>query len=67
MVSVRNSDLEELTDPKLYLLKRRIVARVNLALGERFLKSVDVKDFNLLESLDRSDFVRYDPEVATVR
>jgi len=63
MVSVRNSDLDELTDPKLRLLKRRIVARVNLALGERFLRSVDVKDFSLLESFDRSDFVRHDPEV----
>ena len=67
MVSVRNSDLEELTDPKLHLLKRRIIARVNLALGEPFLISVDVKDFNLLESLDRSGFVRYDPEVTEVQ
>ncbi len=49
MVSVRNSARAELIDPGLRLLKRRIVARVNLAMGRPFLKSVAIKDFNLLE------------------
>jgi len=67
MVSVRNSDLDELTDPRLHLLKRRIVARVNLTMGEPFLKSVDIKDFNLFESIDRSGFLRYGPEAPAVQ
>ncbi len=62
MVSVRSAPLDQLTDPELSLLKRNIVARVNLALGEPFLNSVDIKEFSLFESVDRSGFVRYTPE-----
>lgn len=64
MVSVRSADLEDLTDPDLGLLKRSIVARVNLALGEPFLKSVDIRKFALFESIDRSSYVRFTPEDA---
>lgn len=52
MISVRNSQQDELLDPDLRLLKRRIVARVNLAMDEPFLKSVAIKDFCLLESVE---------------
>lgn len=61
-VVLRTHNLDELADPDLNLLGRKIVARVNRSLGERLLKSAEIKDFALYESLDRSGFVLWEPE-----
>ncbi len=56
-VVLRTHNLDELADPDLNLLGRKIVARVNRSLGKRLLQSAEVKDFALYESMDRSGFV----------
>jgi len=47
MVTIRNCDASDLDDPELRLLEKKLVARVNRALGQRFLRTVDFKDFRL--------------------
>ena len=61
MVAVRNASLEELTDPEHQLLKRRILTQVNRMLDQPFLKSVDIKNFSLWESVDQMSFLPYQP------
>ena len=58
MVTVRNCELRDLVDPDLKLLEKKLVSRVNRALGRRILKSTRIKDFDLLESTDNSSFVQ---------
>jgi len=60
MVTLRNCQLSDLTDPDLQLLERKLVSRVNRALGRRFLKSAEIKDFFLYESVEDSGFVEYE-------
>jgi hypothetical protein len=62
IVALRTCDPEELIDPDLDLLGRKSVARVNRTLGKRFLKDVEIEDFALYESVDKSSFVRCEPE-----
>jgi len=57
MVTVRNCQPHDLVDPDLRLLEKKVVSRVNRALGRRFLKSAHIKNFYLLESTDNSVFV----------
>ncbi|MBN2474505.1 MAG: hypothetical protein JXB62_07845 [Pirellulales bacterium] len=59
-VTVRSCQVSDLVEPDLTLLGKKIVSRVNRSLGQRFLKSADLKNFSLHESVDRSAFVRYD-------
>jgi flagellar basal body-associated protein FliL len=46
---VRNSQIEDLTDPGLALLKRRILAKSNDLLGKPLLRSVVFSDFSFIE------------------
>lgn len=64
MVAIRTSDAVDFADPSLQLVKRRIVARVNRALGRPFLKSVDLKSFTVYESVENSPYVRWQPAAA---
>lgn len=64
MVAMRTSDAVDFADSSLALVKRRILARVNRALGHRFLKSVELKDFVVYESVDNSPYVRWQPAAA---
>ncbi|MDY0165984.1 MAG: hypothetical protein RBS80_05530 [Thermoguttaceae bacterium] len=64
-VVLRTHNLDDLTDPDLNLLGRKIVARVNRSLGERVLKSAEIKNFALYESINQSGFVLWEPEEAS--
>lgn len=57
LVALRTSNLDELTEPEQGLVERKVVARVNRSLGQRVLESVDLKDFELTESVEKSSFV----------
>src|SRR5438105_4093529 len=46
---IRNCQIEDLTDPGLALLKRRILAKSNDLLGKPLLKSVVFSDFSFVE------------------
>jgi flagellar basal body-associated protein FliL len=46
---IRNSKIEDLTDPGLALLKRRILAKSNDLLGKPLLRSVVFSDFSFVE------------------
>ena len=46
---IRNSKIEDLTDPGLALLKRRILAKSNELLGKPMLRSVVFSDFSFVE------------------
>jgi hypothetical protein len=46
---IRNSQIEDLTDPGLALLKRRILAKSNDLLGKPLLRSVVFSDFSFIE------------------
>jgi len=59
MIALRSSDMVDLTDPQLTIVKRRIVARVNRAFGQPFLKSVELENFGVYESVDHSPYVRW--------
>ncbi len=50
MVTIRNSRVSDLDDPQLRLLEKKLMARVNRALGRRFLRTVDIKNFQLYQS-----------------
>ena len=60
-VTLRNCDAEDLADPRLRMLEKKLVSRVNRALDRHFLKSAQIKDFSLYESVDKSGFVELDP------
>lgn len=64
MVAMRTSDAVDFADRSLQLVKRRIVARVNRALGRPFLKSVELKNFTVYESVENSPYVRWQPAAA---
>ncbi len=57
MVTVRNCESDDLVDPDLQLLEKKLVSRVNRALGRRFLESAQIKEFCLYESVESSAFV----------
>jgi hypothetical protein len=59
-VVLRMHNVDDLTSPDLDLLGRKIVARVNRSLGKRVLKSAEIKDFAVYESIDRSSFVPWE-------
>ncbi len=59
-VTMRDCKSEELTDPNFSLLGKKLVSRVNRALGKKFLKSVAFNDFTLHEAVGASCFVEYD-------
>ena len=46
---IRNSQIEDLTDPGLALLKRRILAKSNELFGKPLLRSVVFSDFSFIE------------------
>jgi flagellar FliL protein len=46
---IRNSRVEDLTDPGLALLKRKILAKSNELLGKLLLKAVLFSDFSYIE------------------
>ena len=46
---IRNSQIEDLTDPGLALLKRRILAKSNDLFGKPLLRSVVFSDFSFIE------------------
>ena len=50
MVAVRNCDVEELADPDLRLLEKKLAARVNRAMDRPILKSVRIGNLTLYES-----------------
>jgi len=58
MVTVRNCEPPDLIDPDLKLLEKKLVSRVNRALGHRFLKTADIKEFSLIEATVNSSFVK---------
>jgi len=47
MVTIRNSRISDMNDPSLRLLEKKLMARVNRSLGQRFLRTVDVRNFEL--------------------
>jgi flagellar FliL protein len=49
IVTVRNSQIADLTDPGLGLIKRQILAKTNALLGEPLLKEVVFSDFVVVE------------------
>lgn len=55
-VGLRACRAGELLDPDLPLLQRKLVSRVNRALGRKFLKSLDIKDYAVYESRDHAGF-----------
>ncbi len=57
MITIRSAEWEDFADPEKEMLGRKIVARVNRALGRPFLETVSVKDFSMAESVDRGGFV----------
>ena len=58
MVTLRNCDSRDLADPRLTLLEKKLVSRVNRSLGKRVLRSAKIKDLTLYESTDNSMFVQ---------
>lgn len=49
IVTARSASMDDLTDPSLGLIKRRILETTNEALGEPILKSVVFADFSVVE------------------
>lgn len=49
IVTVRSSDVTDLTDAGLGLIKRKILEKTNAMLGKRFLKTVIFSDFSFIE------------------
>ena len=49
IVTVRNSDIADLTDPGLGLIKRKILEKVNRQLGKPLLKGVVFSEFSFVE------------------
>ncbi|MBN2295482.1 MAG: hypothetical protein JXM70_23835 [Pirellulales bacterium] len=56
-IAVRNSSAVELADPKLKLLERRVLIRINRSLERPLLKSVDLEHFNLCEATPELDLL----------
>ena len=49
IVTVRNAELTDLTDPGLGLIKRRILTKVNRTLGKPLLRTIVIGDFSFIE------------------
>ena len=49
IVTVRNAELTDLTDPGLGLIKRRILTKVNRTLGKPLLRTIVISDFSFIE------------------
>ena len=49
LVTMRNAELSDLTDPGLGLIKRRILTKVNRTLGKPLLRTVVISDFSFVE------------------
>jgi flagellar FliL protein len=49
LFEIRNSTIEDLTDPGLALLKRKILAKSNELLGKPILRTVLFSDFSFIE------------------
>jgi cobalamin biosynthesis protein CobT len=61
MIALRSSEVADFADPQLQVLKRRLSARVNRAMGYPFVRSVDVKEFAIYESVDNAPYTRWQP------
>lgn len=59
-IAVRNCSSAELADPKLKLLERRVLIRINRSLEHPLLKSVDLAKFSLSESTPELDLTGKD-------
>ncbi len=66
-ITVRNSEAEELIDPQLRILRKRLVARVNRSAGKPFLKSVDLEGFAMSRSVDAYKFEGQKQEIPSER
>lgn len=49
IVTMRNAELTDLTDPGLGLIKRRILTKVNRTLGKPLLRTIIISDFSFVE------------------
>ena len=49
IVTVRNAELTDLTDPGLGLIKRRILTKVNRTLGKPLMRTIVIGDFSFIE------------------
>ena len=49
IVTVRNSEIGDLTDPGLTLIKRKILEKTNRLLGKEYLQNVVFSDFSFVE------------------
>jgi len=49
IVTMRDAELTDLTDPGLGLIKRRILTKVNRTLGKPLLRTVIISDFSFVE------------------
>lgn len=49
IVTIRNSELGDLTDPGLGLIKRKILEKTNRLLGKEYLQNVVFSDFSFVE------------------
>ncbi len=60
-ITVRNCSSDDLADPRYRILEKKLVSRVNRALDRPFLKSAQIKEFCLYESVDKGAFIERDP------
>jgi flagellar FliL protein len=49
IVTIRNSEISDLTDPTLGLIKRKILEKTNRLLGKAYLQNVVFSDFSFVE------------------
>ncbi|MEA1952068.1 MAG: hypothetical protein U9N87_11825 [Planctomycetota bacterium] len=61
-IAVRNSNAAELADPKLKLLERRVLIRINRSLDRPLLRSVDLAHFSLSEATPEMNLLGEDAE-----
>jgi len=60
MITIRGSDIGDLVNPNRTLLGKKLIARVNRALGYPFLKSIHFSEFEVFESVQDSGFSRWE-------
>jgi len=63
-VAVRSSDVPDFSDPQLRVLRRRMIARVNRAYNRDYLRSLEIKDLAVHESIDNAPYVRWQSPAA---
>jgi len=49
IVTLRSSDITDLTDAGLGLIKRKILEKTNAMLGKRYLRAIIFSDFSFIE------------------